>query len=285
MKKRIICLVFVLLVVLSSLTGCVRVRATINVSSTGKVDYSILVAAKSENTTESILPQESIDAYKDLGYIAEEYSEDGYKGVILTKLDSDSKEENVLGNVVTIKQEGSKFIIDIPWTDNSATSFVRGIIADGGFVELVVKLPTRAYSHNATKESADGRTLTWDLLEFDGKESIHVEYSVIPLAVLWLMRISVIVVGCGLVSSLIFCIVYFIKKKKAGKQGDAPGEEPVTEPGETEPDEKPKELSGFDRLREYKKLLDEGVITEEDYAKKKQEFLDSEQFGENRPED
>lgn len=35
-----------------------------------------------------------------------------------------------------------------------------------------------------------------------------------------------------------------------------------------------KEMSQFDQVREYKKLLDEGLISEEEYEKKKREILD-----------
>lgn len=47
-----------------------------------------------------------------------------------------------------------------------------------GFAEIVIVCPEMPAEHNATSVSADGKTLTWNLLDMGDRTSIRVVYSV-----------------------------------------------------------------------------------------------------------
>ncbi len=261
MKKFISCLMLITFVLLL-FTGCVRMRATLKVNSTGTVDISIQYAISKSMAslagTDSILDEENIKSFEEQGYTCTPYSDGDYDGYILTKHEVPDLKEGIFNNPASLTKEGSKYIIDIPWNtndeDSSASQLAAAsamIASQGGYAELVLILPVKPISHNASYVSEDGKTLTWNLLTMGSKSSLHVEYDMNSFVILWLIRIAIIIAIVAVSAVLIIVIIKLLKKR--GKK------------------------SGVERttgdLREYKKLLDDGLITQEEYDIKKAELL------------
>ena len=260
--KKIVSLALLLLTAMFLLTGCVRFRTTISVSSTGQVDVEMIYAILNEYGG-SIMDEEEIAEYEAKGYECEPYAEDGYTGFRLIKKDagdaSGELADSVMDSDVSITKKGSTYVLDIPFdtageNDNitSLNEYGSYIISGGGFAEIVIVLPTKPVSSNATSVSEDGKTLTWDLLNMGDRSSIHVEYSIGSVIGLWALRIAI---GLAILAALAVAAVLIakaIKKKKAvSPEGDA----------------------AIDELRKYKQMLDEGLITPEEYETKKNALL------------
>lgn len=236
MKKRIIEFIALLLLVTVCLCGCVRFRASVEVSSTGKISMEILyamsdtVAGLSASGTPS-LTDEQIAEYEAKGYTCTPYAQDGYSGFVLSKTGMDDMSDGIMDNDVELKQSGSNFVLDIPWnkgkdgSDASSLTAAAGIIqAQGGFAELVLTLPTEPVAHNATSVSEDGKTLTWNLLAMGDRESIHVEYSLASLLWIWGKWVLLAVAAAAVVVILVIVIVRNIKKKKKTASAETSGQ-------------------------------------------------------------
>ncbi len=248
--------------VLLLFTGCVRMRATLKVNSTGTVDISIQYAISKSMAslagTDSILDEENIKSLQEQGYTCTPYSDGDYDGYVLTKHEVPDFKEGIFNNPASLTKEGSKYIIDIPWNTNDEESSAAQLAAagamissQGGYAEVVLILPVKPISHNASYVSEDGKTLTWNLLTMGSKSSLHVEYDINSFVVLWLIRIAIAIAIVAVAAVLIIVIIKLLKKR--GKKSDV---------GRT-----------TDDLREYKKMLDDGLITQEEYDFKKTELL------------
>jgi hypothetical protein len=237
-------------------------RATLKVNSTGTVDISIQYAISKSMAslagTDSILDEENIKSLQEQGYTCTPYSDGDYDGYVLTKHEVPDFKEGIFNNPASLTKEGSKYIIDIPWNTNDEESSAAQLAAagamissQGGYAEVVLILPVKPISHNASYVSEDGKTLTWNLLTMGSKSSLHVEYDINSFVVLWLIRIAIAIAIVAVAAVLIIVIIKLLKKR--GKKSDV---------GRT-----------TDDLREYKKMLDDGLITQEEYDFKKTELL------------
>jgi len=82
--------------------------------------------------------------------------------------------------------------------------------------KVIVKLPVKSISNNATSVSADGKTLTWDLKN-NGTENIDFEFKFNGFP--WLLIIFVISA-----TAFTVLIIYFANKKKIDNKEETPKE-------------------------------------------------------------
>ena len=217
--KKTAALAFVICLLLTLLTGCIKIELDISVRSDGKADIAMVYAMADAATDngESAVTEEEIREYESEGWTAEPYSQDGYTGVLLKKQDVDlSEEELVDGSSGSIRKENDLYIIDlamIPEEDQEDFAETAAWLkTSGGSFIVRLHLPVKPVTHNATGVSEDGKTLEWDLLEMDGRESIHVEFKAGAGAVLGSIGK---VIGIAAAVALIAGIIFVASKSRA----------------------------------------------------------------------
>ena len=85
-------------------------------------------------------------------------------------------------------------------------------------MKLVVTLPTKASSSNATSVSEDGKTLTWDLAKIK-EDNIDFEFSFSSISM-------PMIIGGAVCAVVVVCVIFFaiFHKKKNGPEAPAPVE-------------------------------------------------------------
>ena len=224
--KKAAAMVLSMCLLLVLLTGCMKIELDINVKSNGKADLCLLYAmadsAMDAGGGDAALTPEDIEEYEKEGWTAEDYSQDGYTGVVLKKSDVDLSETEVMeGAEGSIRKEGSTYIVDFePVSKEDQADFAETaswLKTMGGSFVVRVTLPAKPVSHNATSVSEDGKTLEWDVLSMDVTQPIHVEYKTSNPAL-----IIVIVAAIAVVIALIF--VATKSRKQRAPEAFAPGE-------------------------------------------------------------
>ena len=238
------------LLMLCGLTGCVRFRANITIRENGKADLSMMYAI-SDTLTElsggTVTPEEAeIEAYRAEGWQYEEYASDGYSGYQLSRSDISVQElassmasaDNPLAEAadqISFRKEGGRYILDIkPFSseDSSAfTEYKQYFSMLNGYCDLTVTLPQAPKSHNATSVSADGKTLTWDLLSMKPDETIHLEFT-LPFNKLLLLIPALLI----LLLLLLLILKGRNRRKKAAAAAQASPSAAETEVSEAQPD-------------------------------------------------
>lgn len=285
--------VFILLMaaILLSLSGCVRMRATITVRKDGKFDLNMISAvSKSLSQMSDEIPDLGsldLEEYEEDGYVAVPYEEDDYVGYIITKEDVDDLSDGVLGQACRYIKTGSKYKLEFDWDMDEAGSGASSIASaksfismGNGFTELIIRLPYKPLSHNATGVSEDGRTLTWNLLEMGDRKSIFVEYTLTSPGKTvkdWIIIGLIVLGGIALIAAAVIVTVKIVKSRRNGLPASGECEaDSFRESNETESNEtvgRTAEKDEFYEIREYKKLLDEGIITQDEFESKKKEIL------------
>ncbi|MBR2098304.1 MAG: hypothetical protein IJ926_01300 [Firmicutes bacterium] len=240
--KKAAAMVLSLCLLLVLLTGCMKIELDINVKSNGKADLCLLYAmadsAMDAGGGDAALTPEDIEEYEKEGWTAEDYSQDGYTGVVLKKSDVDLSETEVMeGAEGSIRKEGSTYIVDFePVSKEDQADFAETaswLKTMGGSFVVRVTLPAKPVSHNATSVSEDGKTLEWDVLSMDVTQPIHVEYKTSNPAL-----IIGIVAAAAVVIALIF--VATKSRKQRAPEAFAPGETAaMPEEAPTVPEEAP----------------------------------------------
>ena len=224
MKKKIsiLCLTVILLL---SLTSCVRLNATVKVKENGTFDVSALLAfnsaAESMGEAETKLSKEEIEAYKAKGVSYKEYtdSKDGYTGYILSRkgLPIDSGKSNAAGLEIESLMDGGIFsvnekhvILNLLFSnDEYDEELFDSIDSFDGYMKFNLKLPVKPSRSNATSVSNGGKTLTWDLTKTD---RIYAEFDLPAFYVpFWIYS----VIGVLLFLAVILAVMFFIKKKRS----------------------------------------------------------------------
>ena len=195
MKKKIIALCLVLVLVLS-LTACIRFEATVKINKNGTADVSMLMAASdalaSMGDGESIgLSEEEVAEYKAKGFEYEEYADvdAGYTGYILNRKGVDLQSGETKGDETGMESilDGEMFKVDgkhvtidfTPMSDSEyeeSGSYLSMLENYGGYLKFNLELPVKPTKHNATTVSEDGKTLTWDMTKLKANESVHAEF-------------------------------------------------------------------------------------------------------------
>ena len=224
--KTIAATILSLCLLLVLLTGCMKIELDINVKSNGKADLCLLYAmadsAMDAGAGDAALTPEDIEEYEKEGWTAEDYSQDGYTGVVLKKFDVDLSETEVMeGAEGSIRKEGSTYIVDFePVSKEDQADFeetASWLKTMGGSFVVRMTLPDKPVSHNATSVSEDGKTLEWDVLSMDVTQPIHVEFKTSnPALIIGIAAAAVVVIA------LIF--VAMKSRKQRAPEAFAPGE-------------------------------------------------------------
>ena len=231
-SKKIAAMALAICLLLTMLTGCLKIEISINVKKDGTADVAMIYAMETDmlEEGESAMNEEEVAEYEEQGWTVEEYNEDGYSGVLLKKTNVDFSETELLeGSSGSVRKEGNTCIIDLDvfggedsgdfaetasWLKSAGASFV-----------VRMTLPVKADKHNATTVSADGKTLEWDILEMDGTEPLHVEFT----AGGGMGKII------GIIAAVIVALLVILGiTKSRGKSAPAPA---MTVPEEAKPEE------------------------------------------------
>ncbi len=223
----------VLLAVL--LTGCsskqsARINLDITIRRDQKVDASLLFAVLKEMAEYQFFSTEDLRDMKARGWDYRLYSEDDYLGYVFTIQDQDLSEivnavdgvETSFGGLssekLSITRDGMSYTFQGQIFDDDDAQDIELYKTDflnyGGCVNVVLHLPEKASSSNATFVSDDGKTLTWDLLNMGANQQMRAEFRLIPLYYIYIMVALAVLVPLLLIIATILRIT---RKKKEAK--------------------------------------------------------------------
>jgi hypothetical protein len=233
-KKIWLALVLSMLLAVS-LTGCsyrqsARINLDITIKRNQKVDVAFLVAVLKEMAEYQFFSTEDLRDMKARGWDYKLYSEDDYLGYVFTIQDQDLNAiinavdgvETSFGglssDVVSITNDGMSYTFQGKLFDDDDVStfelYKTDFLNYGGCVNVVLHLPEKASSSNATFVSDDGKTLTWDLLNTGVNQQMRAEFRLIPSYYIYIMVALAIIVPMLL---LIATILRVTRKKKEAK--------------------------------------------------------------------
>ena len=292
-----------LLTVCLLLTGCIRVDSALEIKPNGNMDVEIVYAVRESDSlmnpfasafSERFLSGFDPEELRAKGFTVADYAQDGYKGYLLTRNDLRPNEgKSELGGMYDFvyTREGRRCSLHVPlngaqndFSFDEIAAVASTITSYGGSVRFRIRLPVQPVSHNATSVSEDGKTLTWDLLNLGDRTSIDLTFEMDPvrafLSATW--WIFVLIGGILLLGLCVLIPVLVLRKKRRARAQAEPdtgeqirrireksGEEESTQ--RTDPQTDPT----VRLLRQYKQLLDDGVITEEEFEAKKKELLNA----------
>jgi len=206
---------------------------------------------------------------------------------------------------IQFTKQGLKYVLDWQVFDREQgeqlSAYKNYFTMSGGYMKITVTLPVKPSESNATYVSNDGKTLEWDLLNLGPDQSIHLEFTLINIGLI----IGLCAVAAIVVIGIILAIVLSSKKKKAAQMqnagyyqqnGNYPPQEQFNNPQyqPTPQMQQPAQpvqhyqpqtpmstegqqaVSGnlvADELTKLKKLLDDGVITQEEFEAQKSKLL------------
>ncbi len=223
----------VILALVFSMTGCVRYSTTMGVKKNGTCDIEIVYAVYNADTgdlstdEEEELEEEEEEEeneYEELeeeGWEVEDYKEDNYVGVTLTKTDIKLDElEDVLQDTdlgfddFSLEKKGSTWVLEWDINDNLGDTSDEGLSEDtikeyDGYMTFELTLPNGAKVDNATDVSKDGKTLTWDFYEVEDGV-IECEFSLVNVGLIIGIIAAVVVVIAAV------AVVLILKSKKGG---------------------------------------------------------------------
>ena len=304
MKKIRAMLVFIICTM--CLTGCVRFNTSITIKSNGKADVSMLMAMVDTSEygydEQSLMSDEERQEYIDQGWEVEDYSKDGFNGYILSKKDVALSElsesmKNTQQDIssdsgdLSFSKQGFKYVIDWQVFDKEEgeqiSAYKSYFNMTGGYMKMSITLPVKPSSHNATSVSADGKTLEWDLLNLGSDQNIHLEFSLINIGLI----VAICLIAFLVIIGIIVAVVIANKKKKdrlMAPNGIQPQmmnnqyQQPIQMPqysqqAPTMQNPQPSDAGNLvaDELGKLKKLLDDGVITQEEFESQKTKLLGS----------
>ncbi len=227
MKKARALLVSVICVL--CLTGCVRFNASVTVKSNGKLDVSMLFAVvdmSDYGMGEGTITADQMQEFIDEGWEVEEYAQEGFQGVIVSKknISPDELSSSMQNNqndltgelgALDFNKDGLKYVLDWKVFEEKEAqemeSYKSFLTMSGGYMKLTVTLPVKPSASNATYVSDDGKTLEWDLLNLGPDQSIHLEFTLINMGLI----IGVCVFAVVILLVIILAIILSSQKKKA----------------------------------------------------------------------
>ena len=230
---RILSVMVILALMMFCFTGCMRFRTTMSIKSNGKADLSVIYAFQQDMFDGDVEDEigDIADAFEDEGWTVDDYKKGEYKGYQFSMKNASVKDFEEIFNSdaftdtlelgeFELTKKGSTYTIE--WDTNvvdeaedegvSSSDFAQ----TGGFLEVVIELPSPAKDENATEVSKDGKTLTWNLLEDD---EVEVTFTLINvgLIIAIIAIVVVLVIAAGVVVLLII-----LKKKKPADGKAAP---------------------------------------------------------------
>ncbi len=243
---------------ITCLTGCIRFNASVNVKTNGKADLAMLYAVTSEFTEnaseEMIISQEDIAKFKEEGWEVTDYNEEGFMGFKLVKSDVDlvslsdelegeSADEMFNSGSLIVNKKGFDYVIDWDVLNGEDMSemaaYKKYFDMSGGYLSLTVNLPYPPKECNATSISEDGKTLTWNLLEMNQGDTIHVAFSLLNIKMIMITAAVAAIILIGIIIAVVLIIagnkkkqVYPQQMQNGYMQGQMnPGQNPVQNQG------------------------------------------------------
>ena len=233
MRKNVkaLSVMIVLILTMFCCTGCLRFRTSMRFKNNGKTDLAIIYAYHEmllgDNGLKSI--EDVVEAFDDEGWTVKDYEKGDYQGYLFTMsdvkisdledvLNSDAFEKIGFGDF-DLTRSGLTYTIN--WELGTPEEFQNeslcssDLSAYGGFIEIVIELPSPAKSENATDVDDEDKKLTWDLLEED---EVELSFTLINTG---LIVTIAAVVGVLLVSAVVVVLVIILKKKKPAKSEKA----------------------------------------------------------------
>ena len=238
--KKVVNALLISVLCMFCLTGCMRFNTSVTVKPNGKFDISMLYAVMDMTDSDSeAFSEEDLQEYIDEGWTVEEYNQDNYYGIILSKENASMEElidtvEDTQSDLSSeassfnISREGLKYVIDwqvfSPEEAQEMAAYKTYFAMYGGYMSMSITLPVKPTSSNATFVSEDGKTLEWDLLNLGIDQRVHVEFSLINKGLIIGICVAVAVV----LLLIIFLVAKASKKKKAAAQAVTPKFDPMT---------------------------------------------------------
>ena len=201
---------------LISLSGCYRLKATMNIDKDGFVDFDYYYAVNESLAGNNELEDIQLKLTdQDDGWTREEYNKDGYVGYEMSRknIELDNYENYMNSDVFSIRKVGWKYVLDVDlkdFSDELTSNNGSALSAYGGYAKFELNLPYRVKKSNASKVSSDGRKLTWNLLDMKDGEKIHAEFTLYNPD---LVR-AAIIGGLLLIGALVIWILVMVKKKR-----------------------------------------------------------------------
>ncbi len=225
--------VFLILIICTvCLSGCVRFNTTINVKSNGKLDVSMLYAAMDMSDygyDSDSFTEEQKKEYIDQGWDVEDYSQDGFNGVLISKSDitvdeltssikNTQSELSEEAGTLSFNKQGLQYTFDWQVFDKAEgeqiTAYKNYFTMSGGYMNFKVTLPVKPSVHNATSVSNDGKTLEWDLLDLGPEQNIHLEFTLINIKLIILIIVFITIIGIIIWSIAIAWVIKTNKQKR-----------------------------------------------------------------------
>ena len=230
--KRKLSLLVLLCALVFVLTGCMQTvfKISVHEDMSGTVEMQLGILEEFSSYLEG-----EDDPFADLrsqaesqGFTASNYTQDGYTGVIVTaevdNVTTSSGTMEMFSSDFSLTEEtdadGKKVIIlqgnlgDLTGSLEDEAGMSIDSIAEAGKIDMrfILELPYPAVETNATSQSDDGKTLTWDLLQV--KEDMYAR-AVETQGTSPLLWIIIGVVAAAIIIAIIIIAVRSSKKKKA----------------------------------------------------------------------
>lgn len=245
--KKICMVLMVAAVLICGLSGCVRMEVGLDIQKDGSADVSVSMGVTED--LYAMLTQDGQDPMAEVkstaaenGYTAEEYEQDGYKGLTMTQHIADLQQATqtdtyMEGLSFTKEKNGFREMMTLSGAVNTAESLkenMDGMTVDlSQFdVKLTVTVPYAITESNATEISEDGKTATWDLMTVD-TINLTCEGDVLLFGIPVTAALGI--VGALAVVAIVLIVVGAVRKNRARKaQADGMAEPPVGEDGPEE---------------------------------------------------
>ena len=107
-----------------------------------------------------------------------------------------------------------------------------------GYLNFTLTLPCAPISHNATEVSADGKTLTWDLLSLK-EQSINAEFDLADAAGGGINMLPIIILGIVAVVVVLVIVILVVSSRNKKKQQEMQADEQMSEASQSGTDNDP----------------------------------------------
>lgn len=228
--------IFVVLLTVLLMTGCVKESIHMNIKKNGDVELSLIMAFADSAASYMGDMDELKEEYTEKGYKVEDYVEDDMKGIKVTrtyKIDDVSSDKEVTVDLGEFLEEPNdkpvffqksgknykaNFTIDTRSEDLDSSS--ASMYSANIDISYSVTLPSKPKSHNATK--VDGNTLTWDV-KYGELTKVNYEFSLNGSNVLWII---IAIIGVAAVAIVIVVVVMGRKNKQNPMDGNMMQQQP-----------------------------------------------------------
>lgn len=278
--KKILPITLIMIIMLS-LTGCIRMGMGINVHEDETADFAMTIAMNAammqgsgssptagEASQGNVSMTEGFDfseedqkKLKEAGYEVSDYNDNGYTGFTVIRhnlpfdelnnafdslkdlnledkemaeaspSESDTGMTNMLGDGISITKSDDVYTFNVEtkkddseqssgMMDSTDTSAMFKSM--GGFMQLTLTLPEEPIEHNADKVSEDGKTLTWDLLKTDRKDtSLWATFKLPKKSGINIIKLLVLILVVVLIIGAVIAVLFLVVLPMIKKNGNS----------------------------------------------------------------